>query len=180
MDLNVESMDWPHKENSIQYRVWQSIKDEYEFIFDDDGSGEIADLIGVNQDAKHIYVSLYHLKFAAGGKVSNRVSNFYEVCGQAQKSLKWKNSDMDIFRRMIERVTNTEKAENRILKGDMEALKRLSQDASFAKKVIVNLHIVQPGLSKSKTPADILLLLGVVKNYAYEACNASLSVYCHQ
>ena len=180
VDLNVESMDWPHKENSIQYHVWQSIKNEYEFIFDDDGSGEIADLIGVNQDAKHIYVSLYHLKFAADGKVSQRISNFYEVCGQAQKSLKWKNPDMDIFRRMIERVTNTEKAENRILKGDSETLKQLSQDASFTKKVIVSLHIVQPGLSKSKTPADILQLLGVVKNYAYEVCNASLSVYCSQ
>ena len=81
---------------------------------------------------------------------------------------------------MIERVTNTEKAENRILKGDSETLKQLSQDASFTKKVIVSLHIVQPGLSKSKTPADILQLLGVVKNYAYEVCNASLSVYCSQ
>lgn len=180
VDLNVESMDWPHKENSIQYHIWQNIKDEYEFIFDDDGSGEIADLIGVNQDAKHIYVSLYHLKFAAEGKVSQRVSNFYEVCGQAQKSLKWKNPDLDIFRRMIERVTNTEKAENRILKGDSETLKQFSRDASFTKKVIVSLHIVQPGLSKSKTPADILQLLGVVKNYASEVCNASLSVYCSQ
>lgn len=180
VDFNVESMDWPHKTNSIQYHIWQSIKDDYEFIFDDDGSGEIADLIGVNQDAKYIYVNLYHLKFAVEGKVSQRISNFYEVCGQAQKSLKWKNSDMDIFRRLIARVESTEKAGNRILKGDVEALKQLAQDASYTKKVVVNLHIVQPGLSKAKAPGDILQLLGVVKNYAFEVCNASLSVYCSE
>lgn len=178
VDLNVESMDWPHKTNSIQYHIWQMIKDQYEFVFDDDGSGEIADLIGVNQDAKIIYVNLYHLKFAVDGKVTQRISNFYEVCGQAQKSLKWKNGEMDVFRRMIGRATNTEKGANRILKGDMEALKLLSQDASFVKKVVVNLHIVQPGLSKANAPEDILQLLGVVQNYAFEVCNASLTVYC--
>ena len=84
VDLNAESMDWPHKKNSIQYFVWQKIRDQYELVFDDDGSGEIADLIGVNQDAKTIFVNLYHLKFAEDGKVSKRISNFYEVCGQAQ------------------------------------------------------------------------------------------------
>ena len=180
VDLNAESMDWPHKENSIQYFVWQKIRDQYELIFDDDGSGEIADLIGVNQDAKTIFVNLYHLKFAEDGKVSKRISNFYEVCGQAQKSLKWKNGDKDIFRRLIERVANTEKGENRILKGDLEALRQLSQDACLVKKIVVNLHIVQPGLSKADAPADILQLLGVVKSYAYEVCNASLSVYCSE
>lgn len=39
IDLNEESMDWPHKENSIQYYMWKKIEDDYEFIFDDDGSG---------------------------------------------------------------------------------------------------------------------------------------------
>ena len=120
------------------------------------------------------------MKFAEDGKVSKRISNFYEVCGQAQKSLKWKNGDKDIFRRLIERVANTEKGENRILKGDLEALRQLSQDACLVKKIVVNLHIVQPGLSKADTSADILQLLGVLKSYAYEVCNASLSVYCSE
>lgn len=180
IDLNEESMDWPHKENSIQYYMWKKIEDDYEFIFDDDGSGEVADLIGVNQDEKAIYVNLYHLKYAAGGKVSRLVSNFYEVCGQAQKSLKWKNDGMDIFRKLIGRTQSTAKGENRILKGDVESLKQLSQDALFRKKVIVSLHIVQPGLSKADAPIDILELLGVVKNYAYEVCNAQISVYCSE
>lgn len=180
VDLNEESMDWPHKQNSIQYYMWKKIEDDYEFIFDDDCSGEIADLIGVNQDERNIYIDLYHLKFALDGKVTKRISNFYEVCGQAHKSLKWKNGDMDIFKQLIKRTNTTQKGEHRILKGDLEALKQLSQDASFRKRVIISLHVVQPGLSKSDAPEDILGLLGVVKNYAAEVCNAKVSVYCSE
>lgn len=180
VDLSVESMDWPRKTNSIQYYIWQKIKDDYEFIFDDDGSGEIADLIGVNQNENTIYVDLYHLKYAVEGKVTNRIANFYEVCGQAQKSLKWKNPDMAIFRRMIKRITDTQKVSNRILKGEKDDLLQLSQDASYIKKIAISLHIVQPGLSKAEAPKDILQLLGVVQNYAFEVCNAPLKVYCSE
>ena len=182
VDLNVESMDLPHKQNSIQYYMWQRIRNDYELIFDDDGSGEVADLVAVNQDADSIYVNLYHLKFAIDGRPTSRIANFYEVCGQAQKSLKWKNAEMNLFHRLIKRATETNKAENRILKGNMELLQQLSQDAAFTKRVKVNLHIVQPGLSKTTAAqsADILQLLGVVKNYAFEVCNARLTVYCNE
>lgn len=178
VDLTTESMDYPHKQNSIQYYVWQKIKDAYELVFDDDGSGEVADIVAVNQDVDNIYVNLYHLKFAHDGHPTQRIDNFYEVCGQAQKSLKWKNVEMNLFHRLIHRATNTAKAEHRILKGDMELLQQLSQDAAVTKRVKVDLHIVQPGLSKGHAPADILQLLGVVKNYAFEVCNAKVAVYC--
>ena len=180
IDLNTESMGFPHKENSIQYYVWQKIMEKYELIFDDDGRGEIADLIGVNQDVDSIYVDLYHIKFANGGCTSRKIINFYEVCGQAQKSLKWKNSEVNLFRQLIKRAEQTKKAAHRILKGDMELLQQLAQEAVVRKRVKVSLHIVQPGLSKTdaSASADILQLLGVVKNYAFEVCNAKLTVYC--
>ena len=62
----------------------------------------------------------------------------------------------------------------------MDNLKQLSQDAAVRKRVKVDLHIVQPGLSKGDAPADILQLLGVVKNYAFEVCNANVKVYCSE
>ena len=178
VDIDEESMDWPHKHNTIQYYIWQQIKDDYEFVFDDDGRGEVADLIGVRQDVDTIYVNLYHLKFAIDKRTSRRIDNFYEVCGQAEKSLKWRNGNMDVFKHLISRATNTQKGINRILKGDIEMLRQFDQDASVLKKVKFHLHIVQPGLKKSDAPADILHLLGVVQNYAHEVCNAELTVHC--
>ena len=57
-------------------------------------------------------------------------------------------------------------------------LRQFFQDALIKKKVKIDLHIVQPGFSKCDPSADILQLLGVVKNYADEVCNAKLTVYC--
>ena len=80
----------PYIQDSIQFKFIDQIRDDYELIYDDDGSGEIADIIGINNAANHIDIHLYHLKYAKGGIVSNNIENFYQVCGQAQKSLNWK------------------------------------------------------------------------------------------
>ena len=178
VNIGDESMDWPHKENTIQYYMWQQINDDYDLVFDDDGKGEVADLIGVRSDADTIYVHLYHLKYAIENRTSKRIDNFYAVCGQAEKSLKWRNGNMNIFRRLIYRSAHTVKGANRILKGDVEMLKQLDQESAVTKKVKFHLHIVQPGLSKADVSDEILHLLGVVQNYAYEVCNAGLTVHC--
>lgn len=180
VDIKVESMDWPHKQNSIQYFMWQQINGDFDLVFDDDGPGEIADLIGVNSDADTIYVHLFHLKFAKEARISASIDNFYAVCGQAEKSLKWKENSREIFKRMIKRATRTAKGEHRILKGNIELLKQFDQESFVIKKVNYHLHIVQPGLSKTNTSDDILHLLGVVQNYAYEVCNAGLTVHCNK
>ena len=87
---------------------------------------------------------------------------------------------MNIFKRMLERVANTKKGENRILKGNVDFLRQLFQEATIKKRIRINLHIVQPGLRKQDAPSDILHLLGVVKNYANDVCNAQLTVHCSQ
>lgn len=178
VSIGDESMDWPHKVNSIQYYMWQKINDDYDFVFDDDGKGEVADLIGVRSDADTIYVNLYHLKFAVEERISKRIDNFYAVCGQAEKSLKWRNGNMNVFRRLIYRASHTAKGANRILKGNLEMLKQYDQESAVTKKVRFHLHIVQPGMSKADTSEEILHLLGVVQNYAFEVCNAGLTVHC--
>ena len=55
---------------------------------------------------------------------------------------------MNMFKRMLERVSNTSKGENRILKGSFDLLRQLFLEASMRKKIRINLYIVQPGLSK--------------------------------
>lgn len=80
----------PYEMDSIQYYMSQHIKSQYDYLIDDDGSGEIADLVGINNSEYTIDITLYHLKFARGGKVSNSIENLYQVCGQAQKSVRWK------------------------------------------------------------------------------------------
>ena len=64
-------------------------------MFNDDGSGEAADLVGLKDiDEQTIALCLVHCKNAHGGEVSADIRNFYTVCGQAQKSVSIKHRGM--------------------------------------------------------------------------------------
>ena len=59
------------------------------FIIDDDNSGESADIVSIEETAETITIYLWHCKFAGGETAGERVDDLYEVCGQAEKSVKW-------------------------------------------------------------------------------------------
>lgn len=69
---------------------------------------EISDIIRMNDSDEVIDIHLFHLKYAKGGIVSNNIDNFYQVCGQAQKSLKWKHSEgKEFFNHLFRRKKKT-------------------------------------------------------------------------
>jgi len=81
----------PKKQDSIQFRCLEILKvKDYDIIYDDDGSGEIADIITLKVLEDKIEVELYHIKYSKSGQIDKQISNLYEVCGQAQKSINWK------------------------------------------------------------------------------------------
>jgi len=170
----------PYRKNSIQYYFFNLIIDNYEIIIDDDDKGEIADLIGINEHDDVIEVTLYHLKYAAEGKTTGRIDNFYEVCGQAQKSLKWKyrenRSFFDhIFRRDQKRIKA--KKSSRVIKGNHDRLETIAQAAKWEKEIQFKICIVQPGLKKGTATNDILQLLGNTKHYLKTVGNVELYIY---
>lgn len=75
----------PYIQDSIQYYFIEKIKNDFQIIYDDDGKGEIADIIGINDMGDVIDVHLYHLKYASEGKISNNIDNFYQVAGRHKK-----------------------------------------------------------------------------------------------
>jgi hypothetical protein len=180
-DLSKESQGvTPKIENSIQYQMINHLKKEdYDIIYDDDNSGEIADVITIKVRDDVIYVEFYHLKFAKEGRVSARIDNFYEVCGQAQKSGHWKLKDSkDFITHMLRREPKKRKEVkcSRLEKGTIDELEKIF---SFAKKKMpmeFKMYIVQPGLSKSNPAEDILQLLGVTENFLKETSGIQLGV----
>jgi len=180
-DLSKESQGvTPKITDSIQYQMINYLKSEdYEIIYDDDYSGEIADIITIKVQDDVIYLELYHLKFAKGGLVSNRIDNFYEVCGQAQKSGVWKQKDAQEFMTHLLRREPKKKSgvkSSRLEKGTMDDLERI---LGFAKKkmpIQFKIYIVQPSLSKANPSEDILQLLGVTENFLKETSGIELGV----
>lgn len=172
------------KTNSIQYRVIQRLMDgDYDIIYDDDNAGEIADVITLKQADNEIHIELYHLKFAQGGRVSDRIGNFYEVCGQAQKSANWKYKEAEDFvDHMLRRETKREGGNecSRIQKGDKETLVKLLKLVKKKIPVSYSIYIVQPGASKVGASDEILTLLGVTDSYLKDRTGIDLRVITNE
>lgn len=182
VDLSVESQGVaPNiKTNSIQYHVIQNLMaGDYDIIYDDDNAGEIADVITLNRSDNEIHIELYHLKFAQGGRVSDRIGNFYEVCGQAQKSANWKYKEAEeLVDHMLRRETKREGGNecSRIQKGDKEILIKLLKLVKKKIPVSYSIFIVQPGASKAEMSEEILTLLGVTDSYLKDKTGIDLQV----
>lgn len=73
--------------DTIQYQTFSMIQDQFEIIINDDGSGEIADLVALKQENNEIVLSLYHCKYSSSSQAGRRLADMYEVCGQAQRSI---------------------------------------------------------------------------------------------
>lgn len=59
------------------------------FVFNDDGAGEIADFIALENTGGHPTVTLYHCKASSTSKSGSRVADLYDVCGQAIRCGVW-------------------------------------------------------------------------------------------
>ncbi len=171
---------YPYQKDSIQFYFISKIIDDFEMVYDDDGPGEIADIVGINNLETHIDVHMYHLKFAKQGKVSNEIDNFYQVCGQAQKSLNWKyRNGREFFEHMFRRITKTKNNDSctRLLKGTEDELEFLLNSAKWTKEMKFHIYIVQPGFNKNSASEEILLLLGSTAHYLHSVGNVELKVY---
>ncbi|MDM1391303.1 DEAD/DEAH box helicase family protein [Myroides marinus] len=185
IDLSKESQGiMPLKTNSIQYSIIEELKyEDFDIIYDDDYSGEIADVITIKEHEKEINVQFYHLKFAKDGSVNTRIDNFYEVCGQAQKSVNWiHKSGSEFFQHLLRREVKSRSGHerSRIEKGTKADLERFLAIAKNKKPMNFEIFIVQPSLSKQNTSESIMTLLGVTANYLKEVGNVNLKVIVNE
>ncbi|KJR98253.1 MAG: hypothetical protein VR65_20990 [Desulfobulbaceae bacterium BRH_c16a] len=181
VDLSKESQHVPPKlEDSIQYRVIYELKQgDVDIIYDDDYAGEVADVITIKQHSNKLKVCFYHLKYAIDGKISNKINNFYEVNGQAQKSIHWKHKSGDEFiNHLLRRETKIRNDVecSRLEKGTKEDLWKLLGVAQKKIPIEWEVFIVQPGASKAAISDGILTLLGVSENYLMEIAGIKLQI----
>jgi hypothetical protein len=100
-------------------------------IIDDDGTGEIADLVALRRAAGRLHVRLVHCKYAPRDtKPGARVSDLYELCGQAQKSARWRGRGVMLFRQLIRRERNRVKRHGHsgLMRGMIDDLYRLEDE----------------------------------------------------
>ncbi|MGD9803310.1 MAG: hypothetical protein AB7E81_03445 [Hyphomicrobiaceae bacterium] len=92
MNIRKESQGTSRAVDSIQRFVVEKLKASaapYDIIFDDDGAGEVADVVAIRQSGRTLHIDLFHCKYSSDSTPEARVGDLYEVCGQSQKSVRW-------------------------------------------------------------------------------------------
>lgn len=171
-----------HHKDSIQHRVIKNLQTTeaqpgYDIIFDDDGPNEIADIVALKVEEGSLLVHLFHCKYSRADTSGARVGDFYDVCGQAQKSVYWRHKTRDLFERLKRREMQRKckYGVSRFATGGLKKLEELScQSPRLEKKFCVT--IVQPGLHVQEVTTPILDLLGTTSLYLKEAFDVPLTV----
>lgn len=168
--IHKESMGKDCNLDTVQGYTFKKIKDSYEIIFNDDGSGEIADLIGIKTSENQITVDFYHCKFCPSKKGKpltggGRVTDTYEVSGQTSRSVKWLNRGEQLFSRLIKRYTDSkQKGFDRLLKGqisEIDILRRKTRDLELK----IGFYLVQPAIYINSITDEQLTVLGTSYTY---------------
>ena len=180
VDITKESQTLLKRVDSIQYYIIQNLKEKsgYDIIFDDDSSGEVADIITIKvSDEGPIYFEFYHCKFSSATLPGARVDDFYFVCGQAQKCIHWKENPAGLIDHMIRRELKRTKGSesSRFEVGILKKLNIIRRKIGRC-ETLFKIYIVQPGLSKATVSSSILELLGATETYLKETYNLPLQV----
>ncbi len=179
VDITNESMGASRKSDTVQYQTWQEIESEFDIIINDDGSGEAADLVALKSLPDKIILSLYHCKYSHGNSPGRRLNDLYEVCGQAQRSVRWKHVGLPYVYKHIKNRESAwrSKGRTRFLKGSIAALENL-KNRSRTTPLEFQVTIVQPGVLKSAVTDEMLKLLGTTELFIRKTTMAGLQVWC--
>jgi hypothetical protein len=181
IDLTVESQGPARRPESIQARMVTLVDSlaDWDVIIDDDGAGEVADIVAMRADDENLYVHLVHCKWVGGGAPRSQVGDLYEVCGQAQKSAQWRRNVAAMLQRLIrrERRRLARDGVTGILKGEAQTLYRLN-DIARLRRPSFTISIAQPGLSQQRVSRPQLELLASTQIYAVETAHATFVAYC--
>lgn len=166
--------------DSIQYHLISKLKaDEntYDLLFDDDGSGEMADVVAIRTENDSVIIDLYHCKFSKKDTPGRRVGDLYEVCGQTIKSIAWKSNKRNIVKHLKNRELSRLERTNisRFEIGEMKDLKII--DAKLQSlRLILNVNIVQPGIKIDELSTDMEYILCSTKSSLLTTCGIKLKI----
>lgn len=178
VDIKKESKwlsEWSINTKSIQYKLINDLKIEwYEIVFNDDWSWEIADVIAIESldDDQVLNIKLFHCKYSKWSKAGSRISDLYEVCWQAQKSIRWADPKM-----LISQIKKRwKKTPCRFESWDERDLEIILNKLDFF-SCNIEVYIVQPWLSIKSISKSQKELLTVTSQYLLTTFNIETYIY---
>ena len=185
IDLTKESQGLARATDSIQFKAIQRMLagawgNTYSIIFDDDASGEAADVVGLSTGDGVLNVDLVHCKYSKR-EPGERIKDLYEVCGQAQKSIRWREHYTRLLDHLQNREAQRQRKHNatRYERGDAKALRGIILQARLLRPRF-RVIIVQPGVTRADITPSQLEVLGATELFLRETFDIPLVVVCSE
>jgi len=167
--------------DSIQRRVIVEMlaSGRHDVIYDDDGSGEAADVIAIRKEGRTLRVEFVHCKFSNADAPGARVDDLYQVLGQAQKSVRWREFPKIFLQHLRAREARRlrsgghsryELGDAAIVNGWLAEWNDMSYEFSIA--------VVQPGYSKAHANEAHLRLLAATEAFLMETWGIPFRMIC--
>ncbi|WP_371741791.1 DEAD/DEAH box helicase [Herbiconiux sp. VKM Ac-2851] len=181
-DVNIRKESWGKERDllTVQGRMIQVTEEgDWDLIIDDDGPGEIADIVALREVDGSLVVNLIHCKYSHKDSPGARIEDLYEVCGQSMKSARWRRDPEGMLRRLLlrERDRLKNSRPSGFVRGSVAELNELINRAHQLQPRY-NISVAQPGLSARRASAQQLELLASVEVYVSEIAAAGFAVRC--
>lgn len=165
--------------NSVQEHMMKHLVDRgARVVFNDDNANESADIVAVFTSAEKVRFELIHCKFSKKD-VGDRLSDLYEVCGQAIVSLRYKWKPEELLKHMQRRNGSGVLKGKRYYHGSDDEISEIAKSLAYT-DVDFEFAIAQPGVSGTTLTLDQKNLLGSVYSTIVEMTETKLLCYFNE
>lgn len=178
VDYKIESLykGKDTRENSIQeYMMKKLIERGASIVFNDDNSGESADIVAIFKEDELIRFEMIHCKYSKE-KSGARLSDLYEVCGQAIVSLRYKWKPEELLKHLERRNSTGVLTGKRFYHGDIVDVAEIKKALKYC-NVEFEFAIAQPGVEKSSLNQEMKDFLGSIYSTVIEMTETKLCCY---
>ncbi|WP_228099173.1 DEAD/DEAH box helicase [Pedobacter sp. MC2016-24] len=164
------------RENSVQEYMMKKLVDAgATIVFNDDNSGESADIVAIFHEDYLIRFELIHCKYSKQ-KAGSRLNDLFEVCGQAIVSLRYKWKPEELLKHMERRDGTGVLKGKRFYYGQKQDLERIRKAIRYTNTTF-EFAIAQPGVKSSRLTDEMMDFLGSIYGTVVEMTETKLKCY---
>jgi len=181
VDFKIESLykSGNKRENSIQEYMMKKLIDRgANIVFNDDNSGESADIVAIFKEDELVRFEMVHCKYSKE-TAGARLSDLFEVAGQAIVSLRYKWKPEELLKHLERRNGTGVLKGKRFYHGDITDLEDIKKALKYS-NVEFEFGIAQPGVKKSSLNTDMMNFLGSIYSTVIEMTETKLRCYFNQ
>lgn len=164
------------RQNSVQEYMMNRLREQgARVVFNDDNSGESADIVAIFHEDDMIRFELVHCKYSKGVSGA-RLNDLYEVCGQAVVSLRYKWKPEELLKHMERRDGSGVLKGRRFYHGTRADIENVRKALRYS-GVKFEFAIAQPGVNTPYLTTEMKDLLSSVYATVVEMTETKLKCY---